>query len=180
MKVKLLRLLFVALLVVVSQVLSAQVKLTDSGVTKVYSDGSRITYFEMQDFPNSAEMREFVKKSVLEASFLKRMVVYKDGKTCMYEADQSVEPDMVVDAINDVLQQYSEQMGEFPSAEVRMNENRIAKEDRKHVVTDGTVPTKSSNVKDIPGVKKVERSEVRQMSKGESQGKSDINSKNRN
>ena len=38
----------------------SQVKLSDSGVTKFYDNGTRITYFEMADFPNSAEMRDYV------------------------------------------------------------------------------------------------------------------------
>ena len=115
MKENLLRLALIGLAIAISQVLSAQVKLADSGVTKMYPDGTRITYFEMQNFPNSTEMREFVKKSIKETSILKRIVVYKDGKTCMYEAESSMEPDMVVDAINDALQQYLEMAGEFPA-----------------------------------------------------------------
>lgn len=94
--------------------LFAQVKLTDSGATKFYEDGTRITYFKMADFPNSPEMREFVSNIVLENPDVMRVVIYKSGKTFMYEALQSVEPDMIVDAINDALAEYKATVGDFP------------------------------------------------------------------
>ena len=95
----------------------SQVKLSDSGVTKFYDNGTRITYFEMADFPNSAEMREFVKKLVLENPDINRVVIYTNGKTFMYEAQQKIEPDMIVDAVNDALKEYKEQNGDFPPIE---------------------------------------------------------------
>ncbi len=85
----------------------AQVKLFDSGVTKFYPEGNRITYFQMSGFPNTEEMREYVKKSVLENPDIDRVVIYTDGKTFMYDALQSIEPDMVVDAINDALTKFN-------------------------------------------------------------------------
>ena len=95
----------------------SQVKLSDSGVTKFYDNGTRITSFEMADFPNSAEMREFVKKLVLENPDINRVVIYTNGKTFMYEAQQKIEPDMIVDAVNDALKEYKEQNGDFPPIE---------------------------------------------------------------
>lgn len=95
----------------------SQVKLSDSGVTKFYDNGTRITYFEMADFPNSAEMREFVKKLVLENPDINRVVIYANGKTFMYEAQQKIEPEMIVDAVNDALKEYKEQNGDFPPIE---------------------------------------------------------------
>ena len=95
----------------------SQVKLSDSGVTKFYDNGTRITYFEMADFPNSAEMREFVKKLVLENPDINRVVIYTNGKTFMYEAQQKIEPDMIVDAVNDALKEYKEQNGDVPPIE---------------------------------------------------------------
>ncbi|MBR6068536.1 MAG: hypothetical protein IKP45_12155 [Bacteroidales bacterium] len=92
----------------------SQVKLSDSGVTKFYDNGTRITYFEMADFPNSAEMREFVKKLVLENPDINRVVIYTNGKTFMYEAQQKIEPDMVVDAVNEALEEFKAQVGDFP------------------------------------------------------------------
>ncbi len=83
-----------------------QVKLYDSGVTKFYPKGNRITYFQMSGFPNTVEMREYVTKSVLQNPDIDRVVIYTDGKTFMYDALQSIEPDMVVDAINDALSEY--------------------------------------------------------------------------
>ena len=94
--------------------LFAQVKLSDSGVTKVYENGTRITYFEMAGFPNSPEMREFVTKMVLENPDVNRVVIYRNGETFMYEALQSVDPDMIVDAINDALKEYKDQIGDYP------------------------------------------------------------------
>ena len=94
--------------------LLAQVKLSDSGVTKVYENGTRITYFEMAGFPNSPEMREFVTKMVLENPDVNRVVIYRNGETFMYEALQSVDPDMIVDAVNDALKEYKDKIGDYP------------------------------------------------------------------
>ena len=94
--------------------LFAQVKLTDSGATKFYENGTRITYFKMADFPNSPEMREYVSKIVLENPDVNRVVIYRNGETFMYEALQSVEPDMIVDAVNDALAEYKANVGDFP------------------------------------------------------------------
>lgn len=104
--------LFIILTTSVS--LFAQVKLYDSGVTKFYDNGTRITYFEMTGFPNSAEMRSFVERIVLEIPDINRAAIYTDGVTFMYEALQSVDPDMVVDAVNDALAEYIAQVGDFP------------------------------------------------------------------
>ena len=92
----------------------SQVKLFDSGVSKFYDNGTRITYFEMADFPNSAEMRDYVEKIVLENPDINRAIIYNDGVTFMYEAKPSIEPDMVVDAVNDALTEYKAQVGDFP------------------------------------------------------------------
>ena len=92
----------------------SQVKLTDSGVTKFYDNGTRITYFEMAGFPNSPEMREFVTKMVLENPDVNRVVIYRNGETFMYEALQSVDPDMIVDAVNDALKEYKDKIGDYP------------------------------------------------------------------
>ena len=110
----LLRLVSVVTIMLISLSVFSQVKLFDSGVTKFYDRGTRITYFEMADFPNSAEMRAFVKKVVLENPDISRVVIYTNGTTFMYEALQSVEPDMVVDAVNDALAEYKAQVGDFP------------------------------------------------------------------
>ena len=93
----------------------SQVKLFDSGITKFYDDGTRITYFKMADFPNSAEMRDFVTKIVLENPDISRAVIYTNGETFMYESLQRIEPDMVVDAVNDALAEYRVQVGDFPA-----------------------------------------------------------------
>lgn len=92
----------------------SQVKLTDSGVTKFYDNGTRITYFEMAGFPNSPEMREFVTKMVLENPDVNRVIIMRSGKTFMYEALQNVEPDMIVDAVNDALKEYKDKIGDYP------------------------------------------------------------------
>ncbi|MBO7572222.1 MAG: hypothetical protein J6T48_08735 [Bacteroidales bacterium] len=116
MKRYLLGLILAVVMMVVSADLFAQVKLLDSGVTKFYDKGTRITYFEMSNFPNSQEMRDFVAKMVLENSDVMRAIIYKDGKTFMYEALQGVEPDMIVDAVNDALAEYNMLFGEFPES----------------------------------------------------------------
>ena len=95
----------------------SQVKLSDSGVTKFYDNGTRITYFKVENFPNSAEMRDYVTKIVLENPDINRVVIYVSGKTIMYEALQSVEPDMMVDAVNEALEEYKVQNGDFPPSE---------------------------------------------------------------
>lgn len=92
----------------------SQVKLTDSGVTKFYDNGTRITYFEMAGFPNSPEMREFVTKMVLENPDVNRVIIMRNGETFMYEALQNIEPDMIVDAVNDALKEYKDKIGDYP------------------------------------------------------------------
>lgn len=114
MERNLFKLLFVIALISLSLPVLAQVKLYDSGVTKFYDNGTRITYFEMSDFPNSAEMRDFVAKIVLENPDVNRVVIYTNGKTFMYEAKQSIEPDMVVEAVNEALAEYRASVGDFP------------------------------------------------------------------
>lgn len=114
MKKYLLGLSLIIMSLTTSVSLFAQVKLTDSGVTKFYENGTRITYFKMAEFPNSPEMREFVSKMILENPDVKRVVIYRDGETFMYEAMQGVEPDDVVDAVNEVLAEYKANVGDFP------------------------------------------------------------------
>jgi len=114
MKRYLFGLLFIIMSLTASVSLFAQVKLLDSGVTKFYDNGTRITYFEMADFPNSPEMREYVSKVVLENPDINRVVMYRNGQTFMYEALQSVEPDMIVDVVNDALAEYRASVGDFP------------------------------------------------------------------
>ncbi|MBO7133150.1 MAG: hypothetical protein J6W06_03190 [Bacteroidales bacterium] len=114
MKRYLLGIFYTVIILSVATTISAQVKLTDSGTTKFYDNGTRITYFEMADFPNSPEMREFVSKIVLENPDVNRAMIYRNGKTFMYEALQSVEPDMIVDAVNDALAEYKANVGDFP------------------------------------------------------------------
>lgn len=114
MKKYLLGLFLIITLLTASVSLFAQVKLTDSGDTKFYENGTRITYFKMADFPNSPEMREFVSKMILENPDVNRVTIYRNGETFMYEALQSIDPDMIVDAVNDALKEYKELNGDFP------------------------------------------------------------------
>lgn len=85
----------------------AQVKLLDSGVTKIYPNNTRITYCEVTDFPNSDEMRDFVAKILLQDPDIIRLIVYKNYKTVFYEARPQIEPNMIVDAINDAIALYN-------------------------------------------------------------------------
>ena len=94
--------------------LFAQVKLTEIGATKFYDNGTRITYFNVADFPNSPEMREFVTKMVLENPDVNRVIIMRNGETFMYEALQNIEPDMIVDAVNDALKEYKDKIGDYP------------------------------------------------------------------
>ena len=95
----------------------SQVKLFDSETTKFYEDGTRITYYKMENFPNSAEMCDFVKRSVLENPDIKRFFIINNGTEFMYEAVQRVEPNMVIDAINDALEEYKAEFGDFPPSD---------------------------------------------------------------
>jgi len=117
--------LFIVVISLAASVSSfAQVKLYDSGVTKFYDNGTRITYFKMSDFPNSPEIREFVSKMVLENPDVNRVVIYRDGETFMYEAMQSVEPDMIVESVNDALTEYKANIGDFPPPSPQDNERQ--------------------------------------------------------
>lgn len=92
---------------------NAQVKVADDGVTKVYQEGTRITYFEMSNFPNSPEVREFVSKMLLENPDVHRVILYEDGFNCMFDAKENITPYMVVDAINEALSLYREEVGDY-------------------------------------------------------------------
>ena len=111
----LLRVLVSVVLFTLSASAFSQVKLAEnSEVTKFYDGGTRITYIEVKGFPNSEEVRDFVSKKVLEHPDVSRVIVYKDGKTFMYDAKAAIEPDMVVDMVNDALNEYRLVMGDFP------------------------------------------------------------------
>lgn len=84
----------------------SQVKLTDIVASKVYENNTRITYFDMADFPNTADIREYVEKQVVEDPDIIRLFIYNDGTHAMYEAMQKIEPEMIVDAINDAVEYY--------------------------------------------------------------------------
>ena len=123
----------------------SQVKLSDSGVTKFYDNGTRITYFEMTDFPNSAEMREYVTKIVLENPDISRAVIYTNGETFMYESLQRIEPDMIVDAVNDALKEYKEQNGDFPP-----NDSPSTNKPKSNVTVTPHKATATADVKSQP------------------------------
>ncbi len=104
-------------LVFVSLSAFSQVKVADSGASKFYDNGTRITYFDMQEFPNSSEMREYVTKKVTEHPDVNRVTIYTNGTLFMYEALQSVDPYMIVDMVNDALDEYVAEFGEIPEIE---------------------------------------------------------------
>lgn len=106
MKRYLFNLIFSIVLMLVCAQAYSQVKLADSGVTKFYDNGTRITYFEMEDFPNSEVIREFVTKRVLGLPEVSRVIVYRDGVNFMYEALQDVEPDLILSVVNDAIIEY--------------------------------------------------------------------------
>ena len=119
----LLNLVVSVLLVFVSLSAFSQVSYTDNGDTKFYEDGTRISYLKISGFPNSDEMREYVTKKVLEHPDVNRVIIFKDGVMFMYEALQSVSPDMIFDMVNDALDGYIAEFGEFPKEE---NNNKQA------------------------------------------------------
>lgn len=105
--------LLVLLAIGASLPVCAQVKVADDGVTKNYPGGTRITYFEMSNFPNSVELREFVSKTLLENPDIHRVIMYEDGVNCMFDAKENITPYMVVDAINEALAIYREEIGDY-------------------------------------------------------------------
>lgn len=165
MKRYLLSLVFGVVLMLLSGQAFSQVTLSNSGVTKFYEDGTRITYFEMAGFPNTEEMRVYVKKSVLENPDFKRIIIYSNGKKFMYESLQSIEPAMVVDAVNDALAEYKSEFGEFPiekASEARkvnatpdVRDNTSAKHKIAEEEVEGAPVV-------VPNVRVVERTEIRQ------------------
>ena len=123
----------------------SQVNLSERGDTKFYENGTRITYFKMAGFPNSPEMREYVSKMVLENPDIKRVDIYRNGETFMYEAMQSIEPDMIVDAVNDALKEFKEQNGDFPP-----NDSPSTNKPKSNVTVTPHKATATADVKSQP------------------------------
>ncbi len=113
----LLNLVVSVMLAFVSMSAFSQVSYIDDGDTKFYDDGTRISYLKISGLPNSDEMRESVIKKVLEHPDIKRIIITNESTVFMYEAKQSVSPDMVIDMVNDVLDAYIAEFGELPDKE---------------------------------------------------------------
>ena len=126
----LLNLVVSVMLVFVSLSAFSQVSYIDDGDTKFYDDGTRITYLKISGLPNSDEMREYVIKKVLEHPDIKRIIITNESTVFMYEAKQSVSPDMVIDMVNDVLDVYIAEFGELPGKVNKSVSNSAAAEDR--------------------------------------------------
>lgn len=165
MKRYLFNLIFSIVLMLVCAQAYSQVKLADSGVTKFYEDGTRITYFEMDGFPNSVEVRDFMTKKVLEHPDVKRVAIYADGVTFMYEALQNIEPSIIVDMVNDVLVEYKFEIGNFTANEVYEGQEKSSS---SSAVSHTDAPAKYSIIEeapsgspvDLPDVRRVERPAV--------------------
>ncbi|MBR3945961.1 MAG: hypothetical protein IKJ56_02540 [Bacteroidales bacterium] len=153
MKRYLFNLIFSIVLMLVCAQAYSQVKLADSGVTKFYEDGTRITYFEMDGFPNSVEVRDFVSKIVLEHPDIRRVHIYKNGATFMYDAAKEIEPEMIIDAINDALADFGEvgySLFEEKDENGKLKSASAQPTDRRNSIEEDAAPADPASFQVIP------------------------------
>lgn len=98
------------LLIVFPFFLFSQVKLASYDASKIYPDGTRITYMQLSTFPVDVKFVTFVQNEVLATNTnVKRFELAKDGTTCFYEAQKDVTEEIMVDMINVAIKKFGSQ-----------------------------------------------------------------------
>ena len=86
----------------------AQVKLADSGTTKVYPEGNRITYIEITGFSANDEEQKIVAREIKSNTDVTRINFMNEGTVCMYDAPKELDENMMVEIINKIWAQVKE------------------------------------------------------------------------
>ncbi|MDD4148796.1 MAG: hypothetical protein PHE33_02090 [Bacteroidales bacterium] len=102
--------ILILLLVFLPFFLFSQVKLANYDASKIYPDGTRITYMQLTEFSVDADFVQFVEKEVLANNKgVKRFELAKDGTTCFYEAQKDITEEIMVDMINVAIRKFGKQ-----------------------------------------------------------------------
>lgn len=105
--------IFIAVLCLIPYTLFSQVELISIDASKFYPKGTQITYLNLSDYPIEVEFLNFVNSNIINDTRIHRFSLYKDGKTCFFEADTDVSEDIVVEAINEAYRHYYSQPKEI-------------------------------------------------------------------
>lgn len=101
----------IAFLLIVSPFfLFSQVKLASYDASKIYPNGTRITYMQLTPFSVEAKFTTFVQNEVLTTNTnVIRFELAKDGTTCFYEAQKEATEEIMVDMINVAIRKFGRQ-----------------------------------------------------------------------
>lgn len=77
--------------------------------TKFYPNGTQITYLTLSNYPTESDFLESVNSNVVKDPRIHRFYLYKDGKTCFFEADKDVSEVIILDAINEAYRNFYKQ-----------------------------------------------------------------------
>lgn len=108
--------ILLALCLMCTLYLSAQIRLNNADASKVYPDGTRITYFTVSDCPDDSDFLAYAANYVLKDDRMIRFKISDDGKSCFYEARKEVTEDMLVDLLNEAYYDFYSQTGESPKS----------------------------------------------------------------
>lgn len=100
---------FTLLLVLLPFFLFSQVRLANYDASKIYPDGTRITYMQLTEFSVDTDFVQFVEKEVLANKMVIRFELAKDGTTCFYEAQKDITEEIMVDMINVAIRKFGSQ-----------------------------------------------------------------------
>jgi hypothetical protein len=96
-------------LCVIPYCLLAQVDILSNDATKFYPNGTQITYLTLSNYPTESDFLESVNSNLVKDSRIHRFYLYKDGKTCFFEADKDVSEVIILEAINEAYRNFYNQ-----------------------------------------------------------------------
>lgn len=137
-----------------------QVKLFTTDASKVYPDGTRITYFTVSDCPDDSEFLAYSMDYVLKDDRMIRFLISEDGKSCFYEARKEVTEDMLVDLLNEAYYDFYSQTGVTPKSS-----------SEKQSVNKSSISTKQNDSKDLDSNSVLTNSGTRTFKKSDFNGK---------
>lgn len=130
--------ILLALCLMCTLYLSAQIRLNNADASKVYPDGTRITYFTVSDCPDDSDFLAYAANYVLKDDRMIRFKISDDGKSCFYEARKEVTEDMLVDLLNEAYYDFYSQTGVTPKSS-----------SEKQSVNKSSISTKQNDSKDL-------------------------------
>lgn len=115
----------ILLLCLIPYSLFSQVELISNDASKYYPDGTQITYLTLSDYPSDKGFLEFVNSHVVKDDRIHRFILSKNGNKCFFEADDDVDEDVILEAINEAFANYYSQPVE--NRHTAINKNDIPK-----------------------------------------------------